>query len=195
MLIKQVLIFFLFSISFHSAYSQEGNEKGDQARLVLYNQPLDTLAVYVKNAYPFGLNFDVASSYAAGKVWFFENGRRINRRAEEIKYLEFTDRQGSFHKYTYAPFLEMSNLSEIIISGKISLYLNIRLVTTSQRSAVRFIEKDGQILALSGFSSRKKLREAMKLFMEDQPDLQKKIENKKLEDKELLDIIREYNAL
>lgn len=194
---KRFLTLFLLFISVIPIYSQENSDKGDRARLVLYSMPTDTLMVNVKNAYPFGLNFDVASSYAAGKVWFFEKEKRINRKAKDIKYLEFTDKQGKFRRYTYDPLLEMKNLSEIIISEKINVYLNVQLtgVLNSSRNAVRFLEKDGEIVALSGFNSQKKLKEKLMDFMKDQPYFQKKLDNKKLENEEILSIIRKYNAL
>lgn len=194
---RNFLILFLLSTSIIPSYSQKANEKGDRAKLVLHSMPTDTLMVNIKNAYPFGLNFDVASSYAAGKVWFFENGKRINRKSKEIKYLEFTDKQGKFRRYTYDSLLKMKNLSEVVISGKINLYLNIQLtgVLNSSRNAVRFLEKDGEIVALSGFNSQKKLREKLIDFMKDQPYLQEKLDNKNLEDEEVLSIIRKYNTL
>lgn len=76
---KYFTALFLFIITIFNPINAQ--EKGDKARLVLYNSQNDTLTVNVKNAYPFGLNFDPASSYASGKVYFFENNKRIKRKA------------------------------------------------------------------------------------------------------------------
>lgn len=190
---KYISIIFLFFITIQNPiYSQE---KGDKARLVLYSSLTDTLKVNVKNTYPFGLNFDAASSYAGGKVYFFENAKRIKRKANEIKYLEFKDRQGKLRRYTFNPRLEMSNVSEILVSGKINLFLNVSLVGISNRSAIRFLEKEDEIIPLNGFNKPKKFRENLIKMMFDQPELQKRLENSKLEDHEILAIIKEYNSL
>ncbi|RRJ90115.1 hypothetical protein EG240_09605 [Paenimyroides tangerinum] len=190
---KYISILFLFFITIQNPiYSQE---KGDKARLVLYSSLTDTLKVNVKNAYPFGLNFDAASSYAGGKVYFFENAKRIKRKANEIKYLEFKDRQGKLRRYTFNPRLEMSNVSEILVSGKINLFLNVSLVGISNRSAIRFLEKEDEIIPFNGFNKPKKLRENLIRMMSDEPELQKRLENSKLEDHEILAIIKEYNSL
>lgn len=191
---KNFLSFLFISIS--TLNITHAQEKGDRAKLVLYNAPTDTLMVNVKNAYPFDLDqIDVASSYKAGKVWFFENGKRISKESQTIKYLEFTDRKDKLRKFTYDSRLDMKNLSEIVISGKISFYINIRLAGLygQHRDANRFLEKDGLIIHLKG--SQKKFKEKIKEFMTDQPDYQNKLDNKKLDHEEILDIIREYNTL
>jgi len=187
-----IVLFLFITTIFNPILAQE---KGDKAKLVLYHSLNDTLIVNVKNAYPFGLNFDPASSYASGKVWFFENRKRIKRKANEIKYLEFRDRQGKLRKFTYHPKLKKTNISEILVSGKINLYLNVSLVGISNRDAIRFLEKGDEIFLLGGFNPQKKLRENLIEMMQDQPELQAKLENSKLEDHEILSIIKEYNNL
>lgn len=172
-----------------------GQEKGDKARLVLNSSLTDTLKVNVKNAYPFGLDFSPASSYAGGNVYFFENNKRIKRKARDIKYLEFIDKQGKFRRFTYNPRLELANISEILVSGKINLYLNVRIIGLSNRVAIRFLEKDDEIISLDGFNPQKKLRENLIRMMPDQPELQKELEDSKLEDREILAIIKKYNSL
>lgn len=190
---KFLLVPFLYIVTiFNPIYSQE---KGDRAKLVLYNSLTDTLIVNVKNAYPFGLDFSAASSYAGGNVYFFENNKRIKREANQIKYLQFRDKQGKLRRFTYHPGLKMANISEILVSGKINVYLNVRLVGVSNREATRFLEKNGEIIPLIGFNRQKKQRENLIKMMSDQPELQKKLENSKLEDHEILAIIKEYNSL
>lgn len=192
---NRFLILFLLFISIIPTYSQE-NDKGDNAKLVLYKAPTDTLIVNVKNVYPFGLdNMDVASSYAAGKVWLYENGKPVSIQAHTIKYLEFVDRKDKLRTFTYDDRLKMKNLTEIVVSGTISFYINIQLAGGygQYRNANRFLEKDGQIIHLKG--ARKKFKEKIKELMIDQPDFQNKLNNKKLDHEEILAVIREYNAL
>jgi len=89
----------------------------------------------------------------------------------------------------------MKNLTEIVVSGTISFYVNIQLTGGygQYRNANRFLEKDGQITHLKG--AQKKFKEKIKELMTDQPDFQNKLNNKKLDHEEILAIIREYNAL
>lgn len=75
------------------------------------------------------------------------------------------------------------------------MYLNVELVGISNRSAIRFLEKGDEIIPLRGLNKAKKFREILILMMPDQPELQTRLENSKLEDHEVLAIIKEYNNL
>jgi len=169
--------------------------KTHTVKVVLRNNIKDTILSNIIVKYnakePFQLI--VNESFVGGKIQFRENNKTIFRQEKDIHYLMFTDHENQKRHFAFIPDLKEKNVAEIKAQGKVNyyrVYSNKDIVSASHGRA--FIEKDGKWVKHKKWIDKNYFTKIQSLI-NDEPDLANKLNTEEISQKEIFQILNEYN--